>query len=512
MKKGTSPKRREFLKISAAGAAGIALTSGGMNRILAKPAARTANGTAPLNSMPGRVVVNFNKNAPAALSTDATAAQVTTIKTMVDDAIKLLTGITDIGTAWKSLFPSTLSMTSKILIKIPQGFNNSLSVAHWSSVQAITDGLQKMTFGASPNTTTFPAANITIFDGTGTNNLTSRGFTAANFPNINIVFYPASSASFAAFADSPKNYSGSASLPYATVLNAAAFLINVFSPRGHGTQYGDFTLGFKNHYGTFDAPTLPHDNSPSPNAGQTIRNLNSTGVVYTKNMLSMCSGIWGQYEGSGPGGSPQNYSTYSKHMDPTSTNTTPTTIIMSTDPVSAEMQAIKMMRIQGAKTYAVADMPDYLKASGGVAVTGTNWPPDPAAASVMDNIGVIDESKMKVLNILNGVITTGIEDRESLSRESGSPAFVTAKQINGHNCTFIEFKLPADRIGGEAVLSIFTVSGSLVCRMPRKILGVLNSYSWDEKDGQGRLVSKGTYVVRLESGMISQSSRFRIVR
>jgi hypothetical protein len=453
--------------------------------------------------MPGRVVVNFNKNAPGSLNTDATAAQVTIIKTMVDDAIKLLTGQADVGAAWKSIFPSSLSLTSKILIKLPLGGATGLASVHWSSVQAITEGLQKMVIGSS----TFPAANITIYDGTTTNYFSSRGFTSGNFPNINIVFYAANASTFVAFSDAPKNNSGSA-VTYATVLNTANFLINIFSLRGHLAAFGNVSLGFKNHYGTFNAPVLPHS---APDSSQTLRNINCTGPVYTKNVLSMCSGIWGLYESNGPSGSPQNYSTYSKHMDPTSTNQTPTTIILGTDPVSVEMQAIKMMRIQSGKTYAVADMPDYLKASGGVAVSGTNWPPDSSKPSAMDNIGVIDESKMKVLNILNGVGATNISEQASFHAE-GAGVTVNAKQIEGHNCTFIEFKLPADHIGNEAIISIFDMKGVLIRRIPRKILGVLNNFSWNEMDELGGLVSRGTYIVNLVSGTIHQASRFTISR
>ncbi|MBN1130372.1 MAG: hypothetical protein JXA71_15375 [Chitinispirillaceae bacterium] len=37
---------------------------------------------------------------------------------MVDDGIKLLTGESSVGAAWKAVFPETLSLQSKIAIKI----------------------------------------------------------------------------------------------------------------------------------------------------------------------------------------------------------------------------------------------------------------------------------------------------------------------------------------------------------------------------------------------------------
>jgi hypothetical protein len=522
MNKKMNPERRDFLKLSAAGAAGIALTSGGISKVFAA-SSRTAAGTAPLNKWPGRVVINFNKNArPPVVDTTKTpptyafnvaptAEQITVIKKMVDDSIKLLTGQTDIGLAWKAIFPSSganaLTATSKIAIKIPLGCNSSLSAPHYTSVQAIVDGLTKMDF----NGIKFPVANISFYDGACSNNFGSAGYTAANFPGISMV-YGSYGANYTDGAEN--NASPAVKQQYSTVLHNADFLINVFSPRGHGSAFGNFTLGFKNHYGTY--PPAYHD---APNGGQYLRAISCTGVVYNKNVLSICSGIFGQYEGNGPGGSPQNYNVYANYMDSTILLATtanpvasnPTTIIMGTDPISVEMQAIKMMRIQGKKNYAVADMPDYLRASGGIVVTGTNWPPNPGAPTAMDNIGVIDESKMTVLRVLNGVTMSAYPERAASSQAKGPAAFVTAKQVQGNNSTFIEFKLPVEHVGGDASISIYDMKGALVSKMSQKVLGVLNSLSWNELDVRGNTVTKGKYIVKLESGTVSQSSRFTIL-
>jgi hypothetical protein len=70
---------------------------------------------------------------------------------------------------------------------------------------------------------------------------------------------------------------------------------------------------------------------------------------------------------------------------------------MSTDPVTAEMQTIKMMRLnkKPAGGYGVNDMPKYLRASAGV----TGALPDTSL-----NFGVIDETKMDIRRIINGVV------------------------------------------------------------------------------------------------------------
>jgi anaerobic selenocysteine-containing dehydrogenase len=103
--------RRSFLKGSAATAA-LSVVGGSAINVLGAETAALANG--PGNKWPGRVVVNFNKSAV----TGTTTVNEAVVKQMVDDSIKLLTDQATVGAAWKAVFPSTLSATSKIAIKI----------------------------------------------------------------------------------------------------------------------------------------------------------------------------------------------------------------------------------------------------------------------------------------------------------------------------------------------------------------------------------------------------------
>jgi hypothetical protein len=479
--KKISVERRNFLKVASTGIAGIALSSG-IAPVFATTTAVTSPG--PGNKWPGRVVINFNKNAPGDKSTDATTAQVTIIKTMVDDSIKLLTGQTTVGAAWKAVFPSTLTATSKIAIKIPL-LNPGLPAPHWSSVQAITEGLIQMDFSG----TTFPAANITIYDMNNSSTMATAGFTAARFPGVNLVKDSTSS-----YGDGAKNIAGTVE-PYATTLNAAAFLINVFSPRGHSSYAGNFTLGFKNHYGTY--PTAYHDS----NTQGFLRNINCTGPVYNKTVLCICSGMYGMNESNGPTGSSDNYSTYSKTMDSISTNNTPTTIIMSTDPISCEMQAVKMMRINNSGKYTTSDMPNYLKSSGGVSVSGY---------TPINNIGTIDESAMTILKILNGTSTPVLQSANKTA--SSSKVNIVAHQLSGGNSTYIEFMLPENRAGKDAFVEIYDINGKLVRNVTHRISGVRNHLSWDETDTHGSRVSAGTYIIRLVSEANRVSTQCSIIR
>jgi hypothetical protein len=474
--------------MTAAGAAGLAIASK-VDSIFASPSALKAVGTG--NKWPGRVVVNFNKAAGT-----ATVANATVIKQMVDDAVLRLTDQTTIGAAWQSIFPSTLSASSKIAIKIPICFNVGLPVPHWSSVKAITDGLQQMDF----NGTKFPAGNITIYDLTvstptptsGSGTFAAAQYTAANFPGITIL------------KDSAVN-GGDGALnnhTYAATLKNADFLINVFSPRGHNMPPtgSKFTLGFKNHYGTYSDPW----NTLHPAMPQNFTDINCTGPVYNKTVLLVCSGIYGMNEGNGPAGSADIFTTYAHSIDNTIATTAsvpPTTIIMSTDPVSAEMQSIKMMRINKSAAYAVANMPPYLQAAAGMTVTGF---------TTSYNIGTIDESQMDVRKIINGVATPVLNPVDNGIAVSG--AGIVAHHIKGYNTTFIEFKLPDGHAGKEASVEIYDGRGAIVRKFIQKVLGVQNHFSWDETDMTGKVVAKGMYAALLASENVRESTRFMIVR
>ena len=369
--------RRSFLKDSAAATAALTVPAGLAGTILYGDAAAKALAVGPGNKWPGRVVINFNKNAVTMDGANATAVP-SVIREMVNASILRLTGETAIGAAWKAVFPASLTASSTISIKVPLGCANSTIAPHWSSVRAITDGLQVMDF----NGTKFPAENITIYDMRCRNNLANYGYTAENFPGVKIVYDSMGSG----YTDGARNQQYAQSL-------RNTFLINVFRPGGHGPAYSGFTLGFKNHYGSYEV-----DHNESTASGY-LRDINGTGVVFNKNVLSVCIGIFGAQEASGSPGSPSMpYFNYASSLDKTIANTSvpPTTIIVSTDPVTAEMQTIKMMRLnkKPAGGYRVKDMPKYLRASAGV---------KGALPDASLNFGIIDEAKMDIRRIINGV-------------------------------------------------------------------------------------------------------------
>ncbi len=484
--KNESISRRSFLKKTAATAAVATVASSPLENALA--AQSTALSAAPGNKWPGRVVVNFNKNAVVLNGTSATV-QPDAVKKMVDDSIKLLTGESTIGAAWKAIFPSTLTAQSKIAIKVPLGCAAKDVAPHWSSVKAMIDGLLQMDINGSK----LQAANITVYDMRCSNNLQSYGYTTANLGNgVKIVFDSEGSG----YSD------GANGKQYAKSLNGANFLINAFRPGGHGNYVEGFTLGFKNHYGTY-----PVDHGGNSAKGY-LRDINCKGAVFNKNVLSVCVGIFGAKEASGSPGSPAiSYYKYVRTLDSSISNANevypPCTIIMSTDPVTTEMQCIKMMRLNNnpAKDYSVNGMPQYLKASAGV--SGSLTP--------VYNIGIIDESKMDIRKIINEKnMSTSVKAGKQSMRLSGRTLHV--KQMHGANNTLIEYNLPEDITGQDAVIEIYAINGDLVRREVNRIAGVNSQYAWDERDSAGKSVAAGSYIVNLTAGRTRLSSTVSIIR
>ena len=94
--------RRSFLKGSAAATMTASMPLGMAATVLAKRES-PAMTPGPGNKWPGRVVVNYNKNAVTGIQTPVPEV----IKTMVDDAVMRLTDQTTVAAAWKAVFPST---------------------------------------------------------------------------------------------------------------------------------------------------------------------------------------------------------------------------------------------------------------------------------------------------------------------------------------------------------------------------------------------------------------------
>jgi uncharacterized protein (DUF362 family) len=410
-----SVSRRNFIKKSAQ-----ATVAASMFPAILHKSAHANTTPSPLNKWPGRVVVNYNGSFSIGTSVNQAL-----VKSAVDDSIKALTGESTVGDAWKSLFPS-ITQTTKIAVKI--NILNAVVPPHPFVVMGITEGLQQMNVGGS----SFPAGNIYIYDANNGSAMDSAGFTAARFPGITRT------------KDSLSNHNDGAhnNQRYANTLYNCDYLINVPGLRGHDRpDAGNMTLGFKSHYGTY--PAMYHDSNMKPY----LRDINCTGPVYDKTVLTVCGAIYGMRIAHGPRGNPDSFLTYTQTMDPTTSNPNTNTILMSTDPVTLEFQAVKILRIRDGYTYTVSDMPDYLKISAGVSVSGQN---------PIYNIGKINEADMNVIEFINGTQTT--RNQWSENRSLQAKVSIYPNPASPGRYSFIDCILPGDYSGKTAEIEILNIT------------------------------------------------------
>lgn len=475
-----SISRRTFIKSSAATT--VAGLAGGIVNQVSAAISSPPLTPGPGNKWPGRVAINFNKKALV-----GTTPNIDVIKQMIDDSVLALTGQQTVSAAWKEVFPAGLSLNSKIAIKVNTA-NTSLPGPHWASVRAITDGLQAMGINGS----TFPAANITIYDMNFSEGMTKMGYKQENFPGIKLAYTTMADGSDGAM-DNHK---------YSAVLKDADYLINVFSPRGHtyppaGSR---FTLGFKSHIGTYASEPVTEGPSLHEKLMQNLCAMNCTGPVFKKNVLSVCSGIAALNEGNGPPGEAQNYQTYAKAMDASITSAAnSTTMMLSTDPIAIEMQAIKMMRINKSGKYDVESLPPYLQSCAGIAgkMEGKVY-----------NIGIIDEKLMDIRRIING--TTSIKKIE-LSKDSINIGEIVVSSLKGKRTTFFEFSMPQYRSCKDATAAICSLDGKIIYKNSIHIGGTINHFSWEHRDYHGERIGKGSYIVRITGGGFHISKQFSLI-
>ncbi len=156
------------------------------------------------------------------------------VSRMLDASISKLTGMTDAPQAWKSLFRPG----EKVAIKVNAIINGS---THVPLVMAVVERLQSA--GIAPE-------NITIYD-RATDELTNAGF-HANQGGKGVQCY---GHDFTRFATGYKI--SSVDIRLAQPLVECDALINM--PVLKAFTFGGISFAMKNHYGSFDSPSLFHD-------------------------------------------------------------------------------------------------------------------------------------------------------------------------------------------------------------------------------------------------------------
>lgn len=236
------------------------------------------------------------------------------IKRMVHAGVKSLTGINDVGEAYKSLF-SGITLSSIIAIKI-----NCLAApglcTHPQVVEAIIDGLKQMSINNSP----FPLHNIIVFDDREESKLKSAGFALKDNPGDYRVLTTINSWSttISTIGDSQQRFS--------TVAEEADYIINVPVLKDHSNA--GITFSLKNFFGIIDKPQNMHTAMCDPYIASVYK------IVSSKVALIVGDAVFGAHKG-GP---------Y------TSATFVPKTILIAKDPVAIDKCALDMINNERKKS------------------------------------------------------------------------------------------------------------------------------------------------------------------
>ncbi len=265
---------------------------------------------------------------------------------MTDSGIQSLTGLHDIGEAWKSIFPF-INSSSVIAIKV--NCINSNMPTHPEVTNAVVNGLKMMSFGGE----LFPENNIIIYDRVSTE-LIECGYTV-NYTDIGVRCYGTGGAGYSS---EYYDVNGTNQTISKIVTEEADYLINISVLKNHNMS--GVTLCLKNHYGTCRFPSLLHRTDCDPY----IPALNALAPIRNKHCLNICDAILGIYTG-GPTGLPQ---------------FAPNTLIMSKDIVAVDYWGREILADNGCPTISDAHHID-------------------TAASAPYNLGTNDPAQMEVVYV-----------------------------------------------------------------------------------------------------------------
>jgi hypothetical protein len=312
--------RRNFLKLVGAGALGAAIAP----RISSGAAESGPLGRLAKNLLDGRfasdVVQCFDENA-----TSGTSINEAVVQSMMDASVKALSGLTDVGEAWKSFFPE---ITESSIVSIKVNCINSYLSTHPAFANCIVNGLARMTFGGNR----YRKNNVIIWDRTDYE-LQGAGYPIYDGSDPDTARCFGSDHSGIGY-DSGVTFSvnGVTQHPSKILSQMSSHVIDAAVLKTH--SQGVVTLSMKNHYGSVNSPgSLQHSSGCSPaipSLSQQIRDLITPNNIQK---LFVIDALWGLYSG-GPGGQP---------------NFNPRMLIMSRDTVACDKQGQNVINAERAR-------------------------------------------------------------------------------------------------------------------------------------------------------------------
>jgi uncharacterized protein (DUF362 family) len=421
--------RRDFIKYCGLGTIGLFI----------KPTMFCAK-TREDELLRSEVIQCFHENATTGSTINESIVQI-----MMDESIKTLTGVTDVGEAWKSIFPG-ITENSVISIKV-NCINGSLPT-HPQFVNCIIDGLTQMQFGSQY----FIRNNIIIWDRTD-GELSSRGYTiyTGNDPDT-VRCFGTSHSGIGYDYSTPFNVDDVTSYPSRILTEMTDFLINTAVLKDHnGAQV---TLTMKNHYGSVDNPGSLHSTGYTCNPDIPALNQQIRDVITPNNIqkIFIVDGLFGRVNW-GPGGSP---------------NCNPKKLLMSFDTVACDYQGQNLINEERlALGYGTVSAPHI-----------------PTAAAPPYNLGSTDVDLIEINN------PTGISE---YTTSTPSKHMLKVAPNPARTKTTITFSMPK---ASAVNIDLINASGRIEDRI----------FAGDLSPGQHRIVYEikkrlpsGSYFVRLQN-------------
>jgi hypothetical protein len=381
------------------------------------------------------------------------------IRVMMNAGITRLTGIDDVGEAWKSIFPG-ITASSVIAIKINCLFQVH---THKEVTRSITDGLKQMTVDGGA----FNENNIIAWDKSDWD-LQARGYTI-NKSKTGVRFF------------GTPDYGGSVykvdegeNLQLSNIItDTCNYLINASVLKNHGSGV---TLSMKNHYGSVSNLGGRMHNYP---LGKILPSLSSLAPIRQKQVLCICDAIQCVASG-GPDGPPTG---------------SPKSIILSRDLVAHDYTGAKMLEAYGCQTASVTGDARH--------VYNASQPPY--------SLGTCDPAQIDRIEINNPVeAPSGFESRN----ENGAvPQEFTLRQtypnpFNGR--AFIQYELPQNTI---IRIRILDSRGRVVRRIYEGSQGPGRyRQDWDGRREDGSPASSGGYLCALEAGKIRRTVKMQLIQ
>ncbi len=435
--------RRKFLDNTAKGTACLLTPAILKNAIAGEPAKLSSN---------SKVVVIEDDTVLSGTTINQSVVQV-----MVDAGIRNLTGIQDLGEAWKSLFPG-ITQNSKIGIKA--SCLNRYLATHPEVTNCVINGLTGMLVDGN----LFPENNIIIWD-RWDSDLINAGYTI-NTGSTGVRCFGTTHSGIG-YDNTFHNINGSNQKISTILTDLTDYIVNLNVLKNH--TIAGVTLSLKNHYGSCHYPTGLHGGYCNPY----IPELNNLSHIKTKHVISICDGLFGIIS-NGPTGQPQ---------------ITPKTIIMSVDPVAHDYIGSQILQTNGCNT---------LYKATHIAT----------AAQAPYNLGTNDPAQIDLINIGN---PTAIIDDKSEVINNPDNFRLYQNYPNPFNAqTTIPYQLykPAN-----VKIDIFDIRGIHVKSLFNDFQNTgFHQVKWDSKMHNGRNIASGIYICKFQIDKDIHALRIQLLK